>query len=227
MIREHEKQVYSQNGEDGITEFLINKIGVENKFFLEFGVWDGTECCTRYLKDVLGWEGVQWDNYHNIPEKGLYKEFVTVENINELFEKYKIPNKFGVLSIDVDFNDLWFWKAIDRKYRPDIVIIEYNASFVPPINLTVPYDPDGRWDRQTNFTGASLTALDKLGKELGYTLVYCCNRGVNAFFVLNEHVSKLGFEPGTPETIYKRGKFADTLDGSWPQHGEDRQMIPY
>ena len=40
----------------------------------------------------------------------LYKEFITKDNINDLFKKYNVPNKFDVLSIDIDYNDLWVWK---------------------------------------------------------------------------------------------------------------------
>tara|TARA_Y100001935_G_C17281180_1_gene497571 strand:- start:1118 stop:1249 length:132 start_codon:yes stop_codon:yes gene_type:complete len=32
----------------------------------------------------------------------LKKEFITAENINELFEKYNVPESFDLLSIDID-----------------------------------------------------------------------------------------------------------------------------
>ena len=48
-----EKKIFSQNGEDGITEKLIELIynGDNNKFFVEFGVQKGIECNTRILRE--------------------------------------------------------------------------------------------------------------------------------------------------------------------------------
>ena len=47
------------------------------------------------------------------------------------------------------------------------------------------YDPEFRWDG-TDYFGASLLALSKLGREKGYTLVGCDSMGVNSFFVDDE-----------------------------------------
>lgn len=60
-INLHEKKFYSQNGEDGIIEFIFSKIGTTNKFFVEFGVGDGFECNTVYLLDKKGWKGLMMD----------------------------------------------------------------------------------------------------------------------------------------------------------------------
>jgi len=57
-INLHEKKVYSQNGEDGILEFIFSKIGTTNKFSVEFGVGDGFECNTVYLLEKKGWKGL-------------------------------------------------------------------------------------------------------------------------------------------------------------------------
>ena len=45
----HERKIHSQNGEDGIIEFIFSKIGTTNKFSVEFGVGNGFESNTTYL----------------------------------------------------------------------------------------------------------------------------------------------------------------------------------
>ncbi len=53
----------------------------------------------------------------------------------------------------------------------------------PPESKTIPYNPNYMWDGRTNFFGASLLALKKLGEQKGYVLVGCDDSGTNAFFV--------------------------------------------
>ncbi len=45
-----EEQFYSQNGEDGITLAIFERIGAGTKFYVEFGVQDGMQCMTRILR---------------------------------------------------------------------------------------------------------------------------------------------------------------------------------
>lgn len=113
---------------------------------------------------------------------GVRQEFITAENIEPLFQKYGVPPEFDLLSIDIDGNDYWVWKAITH-FRPRVVIMEYNANKGPDASVTIPYDPAFIWDK-TDYQGASLRALEKLGREKGYTLVATDRNGVNAFFVL-------------------------------------------
>ena len=49
-IKRNEKQVYSQNGEDGALEYIFQNIGTSNKIYVEFGTEDAQECNTRYLR---------------------------------------------------------------------------------------------------------------------------------------------------------------------------------
>ena len=49
-IKRNEKQVYSQNGEDGVLEYIFQNIGTSNKIYVEFGTEDAQECNTRYLR---------------------------------------------------------------------------------------------------------------------------------------------------------------------------------
>jgi hypothetical protein len=82
---------------------------------------------------------------------------ITADNVNEVFDAAGIPYDLDLLSIDIDGNDLWVWKAL--AYRPRVVIIEYNPKWSAKKSRTVPYD------------GASVLALTRVGTEKGYDLV--------------------------------------------------------
>ena len=60
-INEYEKKISSQNGEDGIIDYIFSKIGTTNKFSVEFGVGDGFESNTAYLLEKKNWKGLMMD----------------------------------------------------------------------------------------------------------------------------------------------------------------------
>jgi hypothetical protein len=202
-----ERKVFSQNGEDGIVEEIFHRIGTTpGKSAVEFGVEDGSECNTRLLKDQ-GWSVLQMDGQHH--EKSEVKEeFILPDNINKLFKKYKVPYDLDLLCIDIDSNDYWVWKSISTDYKPRLVIMEYNATISPSESKSVAYDPDMSWDK-TNYFGASLLALYRLGKSKGYELVYCNDNGVNAFFVRADLMNS-SLVSATPTQAYRGPSFGET-----------------
>lgn len=221
-INYFERKIYSQNGEDGIIEFIFNIVDTTNKFFVEIGVEDGQQCNTRNLLEK-DWEGVMIDSNPTNISTTIKKEFVTAENVNKLFEKYSIPNSFDLLSIDVDYNTYWVWKAI-TKYFPRVIVIEYNSTIPYTESLAVEYDPFEKWDG-TNYFGASLLALKKLGDSKGYTLVGCDSFGVNAFFVKNELITEK-IKVRDIKEIYRPPKFGRFENGFYVGHpSSDKQMI--
>lgn len=181
-LARYESRTYSQNGEDGVIERIFACIGTTNRYFVEFGTGaDGRERNTRLLQQS-GWTGLLMDSDADATHPEIRRENITAENINALFARYAVPDEPDLLSIDIDGNDYWVWQAIDARYRPRLLVMEYNA-FVPSTeSRSIRYDPAFRW-RGTDYFGASLLALARLGERKGYVLVYCERRGVNAFFL--------------------------------------------
>ena len=183
-LRAHERSIHSQCGEDGVLLRIFECIGTCNRYFVEFGAKDGcVESNTPHLRIDHGWRGLLMEGDAGRAREPVRSEFVTSENVNGLFAKYRVPRAFDLLSIDVDGNDYWIWKAI-RGYRPRVVVIEYNIFFGPSVRKTIPHSADFRWDK-TTYHGASLAALRKLGREKGYTLVHAESYAPNAFFIEN------------------------------------------
>lgn len=182
-LNAYERKFYSQNGEDGIINEIFSRIGTTNRFFVEFGVQDARECNTRYLLEKKEWTGLWLDGKGD--NKKIKKAFITTENINKVFDKHNVPAVFDLLSIDIDGNDLWVWKALGRDYQPRMVVVEYNAVWSARKSQVIKYSPDFRWDGSPNF-GASLSALYKLAKLKGYELICCNKMGVNAFFIRSD-----------------------------------------
>jgi hypothetical protein len=199
----------SQFGEDGVIAAIFGAIGTTNRFFVEFGVQDATECNTAHLLDQ-GWSGLLMDGggISRNPKATVQHEFVTAENVNGLFAKYRVPEQFDLLSIDIDGNDYWVWQAI--TCRPRVVVVEYNGTRPVWERSSIVYDPRFVW-QCNDYVGASLRALVELGIAKGYTLVHCTGEGVNAFFV-EQSALPTDFVPEPWQTLY-RPFYAQTPGG--------------
>ena len=190
-------KVFSQWDEDGIIQYLISRVPIANKVFVEFGVEDYRESNTRFLLVNDNWKGLIMDldpsNVRRIKSRDLYSRhtltalqaFVSKDNINSLLRDHGFVGDIGLLSIDVDGNDYWIWEAVD-VISPRIVICEYNSVFGSHEAVTIPYDE--RFDRtkahhSNLYFGASLKALCLLAQRKGYIFVGASMAGINAFFV--------------------------------------------
>ena len=224
-LNAHEFRVFSQNGEDGVIQFLLSRVTVDNKLFVEFGVGDYSEANTRFLSLHDHWsglviEGNPRDFTRLKRDPSLWRfditavsAFITRENINDLLADNGLTGDIGLLSIDVDGNDYWIFEAIS-VVRPAIVIIEYNHRFGPDRAVTVPYDPTfsrARAHYSHIYYGASLRALCLLANRKGYAFVGCESFGVNAFFVRRDLMTSRVGEVSIGEG-YRRGKFRAARD---------------
>jgi hypothetical protein len=221
----HGFKIYCQNDEDGILEEIFRRIGVGERRFVEFGVQTGFECNTAKLL-IEGWRGLwieansqsaarireHFVDFLSTSALCLLEKMVTAENINALLSQTGFVGDIDLLSIDIDFNDYWVWKAIDVA-RPRVVSIEYNASLRPPLSLVVPYSPTSVWNGG-NYFGASLEALVRLGRDKGYRIVGCSFSGVNAFFVREDCCKELFLESATAAEHYEPPRyFANIMPG--------------
>jgi methyltransferase FkbM-like protein len=241
-LSDHEFRVFSQWGEDGIIQFLLRHIPIKNKTFVEFGVEDYTQANTRFLLVNNNWHGLVLDSdsdniakiknttTHSYYDLKAFQAFVTKDNINEILKTHGVVGEIGLLSIDIDGNDFWVWRAID-VIDPVIVVIEYNHRFGKDAAVTVPYEESFnrfRSSRPLVYFGASLKALCLLGERKGYAFVGCNSNGVNAFFVRKDkkpdRIRELSAEEG-----FVAGNFSELRDAagnivkSTPE--AERQMI--
>jgi hypothetical protein len=190
-----ELRCFSQHGEDGVIAELLHRVGVSNRFFIEFGIESGREGNCVFLADVLVWSGLfiepEERQFSELSEKyaanaavRTLRANVTPQNIEELFLDAGVPSEPDLLSIDIDGQDYWVWEALER-YRPRIVVIEYNAVLPAGRQLVQPRGYAEGWDG-TDYFGASLDALCALADRKGYTLAHTDLAAVNAFFVRSD-----------------------------------------
>ena len=155
--------------------------------------------------------------YADAPGVRTARAEVTSATVEALFAGHGVPEEFDLLSIDIDGNDYWVWNAIQR-YRPRVVVIEYNASYPPPRKWVMAENPAHAWDG-TNYFGASLASLAELGRRKGYTLVGTESRGVNAFFVRDDQLRPGLFPDAPADELYSPPAYGPGGGGHPPGSG--------
>tara|TARA_Y100000389_G_C17450632_1_gene514542 strand:- start:24 stop:956 length:933 start_codon:yes stop_codon:yes gene_type:complete len=215
-LSEIEFKIFSQFGDDGIIQYIINNLNIEkkNKTFIEFGVENYQESNTRFLLMNDNWDGLIMDGskknieyVKNQPHYWQHKilalsEFINIKNINNLIKDNGFSGEIGLLSIDLDGNDYWIWKEIST-IKPIIIIAEYNGIFGNEFPLSIPYDENfirSKTHYSNLYWGCSLRALDHIAKKKGYSFFGCNSSGNNAYFIrddyLSGNISKISIDAG-------------------------------
>jgi hypothetical protein len=213
-------QYWSQNYEDGALEEIFRRIGTTTKTFVEIGIGDGTETNTTALLSD-GWTGFWFETdapscakirnrLAQVPDVAsrikLIETFVAPSTIARVFEEVGVPDEVDLFSLDIDFNTYHVWKALG-KFRPRVVVVEYNAGISPSRDWINGLNEGEKWDGSQNF-GASLKAFELLGRSFSYSLVGCDITGANAFFVRSDLIQEGMFaEPFTAENHYEPPRY--------------------
>ena len=123
-------QIYSQNGEDGMTAEIFRRIGTRDRFFVEIGIENELQCNTRLLLET-GWRGVWLEGsekkaqeasqyFRSFVDSGALKivlGMIGPENIEVALDQMEVPACFDYLSLDIDQHTHSVWRAMKRRVR--------------------------------------------------------------------------------------------------------------
>jgi hypothetical protein len=223
----------SQNGEDGILLYIFGLLGTTNRRVVEICAGDGLECNAANLMTAHGWQALLIDGdpanvargrafYSTCPDTWvappvMEHAWITADNVNDVVSRRGFAGPIDLLSLDIDGNDYWIWKALDC-IEPRVVVLEFNASCGPERSVTMAYRPDYRLDLTSMpyRCGASLPAFVKLAKSKGYRLVGVQSLGFNAFFIRNGLGDDL-LPERTPRECFDRNERLRQWDEGWLQ----------
>ena len=196
-INKYEFKITSQNNEDGIIEYIFNKIGLNKINFVEIGFdfyqnnslnflgkvnkglfIDGSEDKVIKLKSII----TLLYPFKNI---SVVKKFIDKDNLNVIIDShFHNDEEIDFFSIDVDGIDYYLFENL--KVRPKVICIEYNFWFGPDIKCSIPYDKNFTWKIGSIYSGASLNSLCDLAKRKGYYLIALESHCINAFFIRSD-----------------------------------------
>jgi hypothetical protein len=203
-----EFRVFSQFGEDGIIDFLLEIAGISKPRILELGAGDFSECnsrfalhkrlCSAYLVDLnkdlangLKSSGIYWKSNIRAEIERIY-----IDNVSKIQQRaVDFMSGIDLISIDIDGIDYWVAKELDWN-EIKIAVVEYNPLFGSNLSVSVPpTEFSSRYDQHYSglFFGASLRAWIELMESLDLFFVGTNRVGNNAFFVKNILREKFSF----------------------------------
>jgi len=213
-INNHEYKYTSQNNEDGIIEYIFQKIP-NNKYFVEIGLGYYEFNSLNLIKK--GWNGklIDIDDDEIIALKknlayfypkakiDLINKKITKENINDIVFSNNFNKKIDFFSIDIDGNDYWALKEMNLS-NVNVICCEFNP-WIKNEKIAIKYDENFIFE-DNGIYGASLSAYTELLNSKGFSLIAVESSGTNAFFVNNNFKDK--FKILSPITSYKfAGRF--------------------
>ncbi len=162
-------------GQFGEVDLIKKIIDISDipKTCVEFGAYDGvTNSNTFYFWKKKGFKSLLiepdpklFSLLKKIANKNctLVNDFVSINNkLSKIIKQNNFPKKMGLLSIDIDSNDLEIFKQIDHK-STYVVIIEFNNQFPVWVDYSDPKD--------CIIFRHSALAIVKFASKIGYRLL--------------------------------------------------------
>lgn len=187
------KDLYSQNGESIILEYLWNCVGNTKKLceVVDIGAGDSFILSNvRHLLNTGRFHSVFYEKDRGYP--------IDLSNCCER------KTKANIISIDIDGNDYWILDKMLPHYKPEIVVAEFNAMYTD--SRTIAYNPDHVWAGDSYY-GFTFEAGKKLAEKHGYKVIFQL-ADMNMFMVRTDLIEGLTF----PEVTYKQNDFFKLSD---------------
>ena len=204
---ETEVKIFSQNGEDGIIDYLVHKLKVDKKNFIEIGVGNYRESNTRFLYNRYHPKGLIIDYIDDMKKKvtkhvnfwkgdlRICNQKIDADNILDILNK-NCDYEIDFFSIDIDSIDYWIIKKLKNNISK-IFVAEYNPVFGAELEVTVP-NISGFERSKYHYSylcyGMSLKALINLMDQKGYYFIGTNLQKINAFFILKEFKKEVFFK---------------------------------
>jgi len=209
FFEKYKKNIFSQNGEDGIIEEILNRLNLDDKWCCEFGAWDGKHLSNTFNLVTKGYNSVYIEGdtskfqdllettkkYPNIIPINKFVD-TEINSLDKILSETPIPKDFSLLSIDVDSTDFQIWKSL-QNYNPIVVIIEIHSGIFPL---------DETWihDETKKMNSTSFLPIYNLGLSKGYKFLLHCG---NMFFIREDYFDKLN--------VQEPKHFLCNFDPSW------------
>jgi hypothetical protein len=138
---------------------------------------------------------------------------LTPDNVVDLLRREGCPPAPILLKIDIDSFDGPLLKAVLAGFEPDVIHIEVNPDFPPPLKFAIQYDPRYSPSGRAGFFGCSVAYVTSIARPVGYELLqidFSHDRGQDAILVKVAVPILFGIEAPVDERLFLEQPF-----GGW------------
>ncbi len=207
-LEELDFKIFSQNGEDGIIDYLLYSLKILKPKFVEIGVGDYSESNTKFIFDRTSSEGLIIDIIENFEEKvkkntkiwrgnlTIVKRKINSDNILSTLEEFNFFKDIDLFSLDIDSIDYWVLEKLPKKFCK-IIVVEYNPYFGSDLKISVPNIKNfdrSKYHYSNLCFGASLKSYIDLLTDKEFTFLGTNLFRNNAFFVNNDFIDMLSIK---------------------------------
>jgi len=241
-LEQSECKIFSQNGEDGILDYITSMLKIERPNFIEIGIGTYVEANTRFIYERFYPKGIIIDSEKDLKDKvfsnvsswkgdlKVIEQRISTENINDIISNNCNFN-IDIFSLDIDGIDYW----IINKLKPSIskiFVAEYNPIFGSSLEITTPnlknFDRKNYHYSHLCF-GMSLLALINIMAKKKFSFVGANSTKNNAFFVSNDYSIDKYFKNLEIEDInyYVKSNVRESRDirGNLNYLSDDKKLI--
>lgn len=145
----------------------------KNNIIVEIGSSDNSYYLNKPLCDL--YSGILIDGseqkisiYENPNFKAICK-MITPTNVCSVLEENNIPFDFFMLNLDIDGLDFFTLISILKKYRPKVIITEFNEKIPYPFKYCIKNDSNFQWGWCHNY-GYSVACIKDVMINFGYRI---------------------------------------------------------
>jgi hypothetical protein len=207
-LNEVEMKIFSQNGEDGIIDYLTKQLNIAKPKFLEIGIGDYSESNTRFIYERTSPKGMVVDCINDLEKKikkkvkiwkgdlKIINKEINSSNALQLLNKDNMLHDLDLFSIDIDGIDYWILDKLPKHFSK-IVVLEYNPIFGFDLEVSVPnisnFDRT-KYHYSNLCFGMSFRAAVNLMDKKGFYFVGSNFLNNNAFFVSKKYKKNIYFK---------------------------------
>lgn len=193
-LLQFERNITSQNGEDGVLAEVFRRIGAVTNSCIEFGAWDGKHLSNTWTYWAeQGWKSLLIEGdpgkfedlksstsaYRNVVPVCRFVRSSGADTLDQIIRSVDFPSCPDLLSIDIDSDDLGVFESLS-DLKPRVVVIEYNPTIPPFMEFQ---------QMPGENIGASARSICRVAESKGFRLAHITK--TNLIFVTDQEFSKL------------------------------------